>query len=165
MADQEDELQKARRLGMDYLAGADRAAQQVRQKLHKAGFSGEVVEQVIAEFAEKRWLDDEGFARRWVESRLEKKPAGARRFAQELRGRGIEPEIVERVLGEFAGQLDAEGAMAGLLRRQQGRWAGLEEERARRRMLDFLRRRGYDEEGAVRAVEQVWKEMQQGENE
>jgi regulatory protein len=155
----EEELQKARLLAMKYLGQAARSTGQVRQRLEKASFSEAAIAQVLGEFAQKHWLDDEAFARRWVEGRLGKRAMGPQRLAQELVRRGLAPETAERVLAEFAGTLDDPEEMVALLRRQQGRYAGLEEERARRRMLDFLRRRGYAEEGAQRAVDQVWKEM------
>lgn len=159
----EDELQKARQLGMQYLGQADRTVHQIRQRLERASFPEEVIAQVLAEFAERRWLDDEQFARRWVEGRLGKRAMGPHRLAQELAQRGLAPETVERVLEEFSGALDNPAAMVELLRRQRGRYAGLDAQKAKRRMLDFLRRRGYAEEGAWRAVNQVWKEMQEDE--
>ncbi len=158
-----DELQQARQLAMQYLARADRSAQQVRQRLERASLPQPVIEQVLAECAQRRWLDDEQFARRWIGSRLEKKPAGARRLASDLAQRGLAPETVAQVLEEFSGALNNPETMAALLRRQQRRYAGLEEEKAKRRMLDFLRRRGYPEEGAWRAVNQVWKEIREDE--
>ncbi|MSR81619.1 MAG: regulatory protein RecX [Candidatus Latescibacteria bacterium] len=159
----EDELQKARQLGIQYLGRADRTVYQIRQRLVRASFSEVVIEQVLADFAQRRWLDDEQFARRWISSRLKKKPAGARRLANDLAQRGLAPETVARVLEEFSGALDNPEMMVELLRRQRGRYAGLDAPKAKRRMLDFLRRRGYAEEGAWRAVNQVWKEMQRDE--
>ena len=144
---------------MQYLAGADRTVYQLRQRLERASFPESVVEQVLAECAQRRWLDDEQFARRWAAGRLGKRAVGPRRLAQELEQRGLAPETVERVLEEFSGALDNPEVMVELLRRQRGRYAGLEEQKAKRRMLDFLRRRGYAEDGAWRAVNQVWKEM------
>ena len=148
---------------MQYLAGADRSAHQVQQRLARAAFPEPVIEQVIADFAQRHWLDDEQFARRWVKSRLEKKPAGARRLASDLHQRGRAPEAVARVLEEFSGALDNQEVMVEVLRRQRVRYAGLDDQKAKRRMLDFLRRRGYAEEGAWRAVNQVWKEIQRDE--
>jgi regulatory protein len=148
---------------MKYLAGAARSTGQVRQRLEKAAFPEPVIAQVLAEFGQKRWLDDEAFARCWVAGRLGKRAMGPRRLGQELEERGLSPEVVARVLEECSGALDNPAAMLALLRRQRGRYAGLEERKAKRRMLDFLRRRGYAEEGAWRAVHQVWKEIQEDE--
>ena len=158
-----EELQQARQLALQYLARADRSAQQVRQRLERASFPEPVIEQVLAECAQRRWLDDEQFARRWVGSRLDKKPAGARRLASDLQQRGLAPETVAKVLEEYSGVLRDPETMAALLRRQQSRYAGLDEQKAKRRMLDFLRRRGYPEDGAWRAVNQVWKEISEDE--
>ncbi|MBM3277024.1 MAG: regulatory protein RecX [Candidatus Handelsmanbacteria bacterium] len=156
----DEELQKARQLALKYLGQAARSAEQVRQRLEKASFPAPVIDEVLAELAQRRWLDDEQFARSWLEGRLGKRAMGRQRLAQELAQRGVAAETAARVLGEFAGALNDPEAMVGLLRRQRGRYAGLEEQKAKRRMLDFLRRRGYAEDGVWRAVNQVWKEMQ-----
>jgi len=77
----------------------------------------------------------------------------------------VAPEVVRTVLAEFAGALDAEGTAVALLRRQRWRYAQLEEAVARRRMLGFMARRGYDQEAAWKAIDRVWEEWQGHEGE
>ena len=101
---------------------------------------------------------------RFVEARLGR-ANGSRKLAQELRRKGIETEIIDEVLGEFAATLDSEERAIGLLGKQAWRYRGLERDKAKRRMLGFLARRGYDAQMARSAVDKVWQELQESEDE
>ena len=152
----------ARQVGLNYLGGRARTVREVRDHLGKARFSHVEVEAAIAELRRLNLLDDDEFARGWVEARLrDKRPAGARKFAMDLRRRGVEADRVDAVLQEYRERLESDTAVADLLRRQSWRYRGLDQVKAMRRMLDYLSRRGYGREMANRAVRQVWQEMQE----
>ena len=67
--------------------------------------------------------------------------------------------IVDEVLEEFAGALDSDERAVELLNKQAWRYRGLERDKAKRRMLGFLARRGYEADMARKAVDQVWQEL------
>jgi regulatory protein len=159
----EGELHKAREAGLVYLSGRARSVEEVRQKLGEEAFAGEVVERVVADFERLKLLDDRELARRWVERSVAQRPSGATRLRQELRKRGVAGGIIDEVLAEFGPLLGSAEQAAGLLRKQAWRYRGVEEDKARRRMLGFLARRGYGPDEAREAVEQVWKEMESNE--
>ncbi len=151
----------ARQAGLDYLSGRDRTVAQVRRHLCKAAFEPEDVEVAIADLTRLKLLDDEQYARQWVEARLrEKRPAGRRKFALDLRRKGVDPGRIDTVMDEYRERLESGEVVADLLRRQQWRYRGLDQVTARRRMLGYLSRRGYDRETADSAVQQVWEEIQ-----
>ena len=159
----------ARKVGLDYLSGRNRTVAQVRRHLRKAAFEPEDVEVAIADLMRLKLLDDEQYARQWVEARLrEKRPAGRRKFALDLRRKGVDPGRIDTVQSqtistgeiEYRERLESGEVVADLLRRQQWRYRGLDQVTARRRMLGYLSRRGYDRETAESAVQQVWEEIQ-----
>ena len=151
----------ARQAGLDYLSGRDRTVAQVRRHLRKAAFEPEDVEVAIADMMRLKLLDDEQYARQWVEARLrEKRPAGRRKFALDLRRKGVDPGRIDIVMDEYRERLESGEVVVDLLRRQQWRYRGLDQVTARRRMLGYLSRRGYDRETADSAVQQVWEEIQ-----
>ena len=127
-------------------------------------FAEEIIEQVVDDLQRQKLLNDREFARRFVEARLGR-ANGSRKLAQELRRKGIETEIIDEVLGEFAATLDSEERAMGLLGKQAWRYRGLERDKAKRRMLGFLARRGYDAQMARSAVDKVWQELQELEDE
>ena len=118
----------------------------------------EVVAEVVAALQRQQLLDDREFARRWVEARLPR-AYSARKLAQDLRHKGVAAEVVAEVLAEYASVLNSSERTVALLNKQAWRYRGLAPDKAKRRMLGFLARRGCDREMARAAVEQVWQEL------
>lgn len=83
-----------------FLEARSRSIAEVRRRLTGAGYRGELVDGAIARMTELGMLDDELFARSWVESRDRARPRGERAIREELRLKGIERETIEVVLGE-----------------------------------------------------------------
>lgn len=74
----------------------------------KKGVSLESVEQVLARLKEKKYIDDEKFARFWVENRNQRKGTSLRKLKSELAQKGISATIQERVFAETARNDDDE---------------------------------------------------------
>jgi len=159
MAEAEELVHQARQVGLGLLSACDRTMREMRERLAEK-FPAAIVDQVVADFARLHLLDDGRLARHWVESRLTRRPAPPARLAEELEARGVDPELVAGVLEGFTESLEPEAAALAFLRRQKRRYAGLQADKARRRMFGMLARRGYEQETALKAVAQVWQEMQ-----
>ena len=105
------------------------------------------VDSALARLHELGYLDDEAWARRYVESRRAG-GLGAKLLSRELRARGIEREVVEAVL---SGRDELEAACrAGRarLRAARGSRGGAEG----RRLAAFLLRRGFEPDVVARGV-------------
>lgn len=83
-----------------FLEARPRSSAEVRRRLSGAGYRDELVEGAIAKLLEFGVLDDQAFARMWVESRDRARPRGERAIRQELIQKGIERETIELVLSE-----------------------------------------------------------------
>lgn len=83
-----------------FLEARSRSIHEVRRRLGGAGYRSELVEGAIARMTELGMLDDEVFARAWVESRDRARPRSERAIREELRLKGIDRETVDIVLGE-----------------------------------------------------------------
>ena len=147
-------------MGLTFLSARDRSVQEMREKLRQKKFTADVIEEAIADLRRLNLLDDRTFAHRWVESRLRGKPAGRRKFARDLRRKGIHPDIIASVLEEFRESLETEAGAVNVLRRLAWRYRGLNRVKAKRRMFGLLGRRGYERETALKAIEQVLEEME-----
>ena len=66
----------------------------------KKGVSKELTERVFDRLLEKGYVDDEKFAKFWVENRNVRKGSSMRKLQMELRGKGVETGIVEQVLAD-----------------------------------------------------------------
>lgn len=126
------------------LEARPRSAAEVRRRLSDAGYRTELVEQAISRLVELGYLDDEAFGRAWVESRDRAHPRGETALRRELRQKGLEANVVDRLLEERRG--DAETRDATVDVDQQAAQRLLERHRrALERVADprLRRQRGY----------------------
>jgi regulatory protein len=84
----------------------------MRQRLRGLGYPVGLVEECIARLLELRYLDDDAFARTWVESRDRARPRGERALRTELTRKGVERDTVDAVLDDRRADavVEAEGA-------------------------------------------------------
>jgi regulatory protein len=83
-----------------FLEPRARSVAEVRRRLTGAGYRTDLVEGAITRMLELGMLDDEAFARAWVESRDRARPRGERAIRQELGLKGVDRAMVDLVLGE-----------------------------------------------------------------
>jgi regulatory protein len=88
-----------------------RSVSEVRRRLTTAGYRSDLVEGAITRLTDLGMLDDEAFARQWVESRDRARPRGERALRDELRLKGIDRVIVDAVLDERRSTEDDEATL------------------------------------------------------
>lgn len=140
-----------------FLEPRQRSMGEVRRRLTRVGYRSELVEGAIQRLAELGVLDDESFARTWVESRDRARPRGERALRRELGMKGVERAVVDDVIAERAPEQGSDGpspdeaAAERLLHRHLGALARVVDPRARRqRAYALLARNGFDPEVAGR---------------
>jgi regulatory protein len=89
-------------------------------------------------------LDDEAFARIWVDDRGHQRGYGAARLRQELRRRLVPEEIAEEALASLDDRDDLATAMELARKRARTFSAKLEPDAVARRLQGYLVRRGYN---------------------
>jgi len=144
--------------GARFLEARARSIGEVRRRLTSAGYRADLVEGAITRLGELGMLDDESFARAWVESRDRARPRGERALADELRLRGVDRTVIAAALDErreasadaasdgdeIAPSAD-EAAAIRLLERNSRLLARVVDPRARRqRAYALLARNGFD---------------------
>ena len=146
--------------GVRFLEARSRSVVEVRRRLTHAGYRPDLVEGAIERLLELGMLDDEAFARLWIESRDRARPRGERAIRQELGLKGVDRATVDLVLaerreaaalrepddGEPAASAD-ETAAGRLLARNARSLARVADPRQRRqRAYALLARNGFDPE-------------------
>jgi regulatory protein len=129
-----------------------RSKAELRRRLLRKGFDEEIADECLAGLGELGVVDDAAFAGSFVRDRVRLRPHGSRRLARELRAKGVDADVAEAAVQEV---MEDEGASdVDLARAAAARWharPGEERDRARRRLHDFLARRGFAPD-AIRAV-------------
>ena len=142
-----------------FLESRSRSVAEVQRRLTGAGYRADLVDAAIERLLELGMLDDEAFARAWVESRDRARPRGERAIRQELAQKGIERSTVDLVLSERrdavagvaaddAATVSADQAAAErLIARHARTLARVADPRQRRqRAYGLLARNGFDPE-------------------
>ena len=85
-----------------FLAVRSRSVDETRVRLVHLGYPASIVEQVLERLVEIGYLDDDAFARAWVESRDRARPRGAVALRRELQRKGVPDAVIAGILDERA---------------------------------------------------------------
>ena len=105
---------------------------QVHQSMH---------EKLLEKLKHLELLDDLKFAKWWIDQRQSFRPKPKRILNNELRIKGIKPEIIEEVLGEE--EIDEEKMAKELLAKKMYKWKNLEPREAKQKMSQYLAGKGF----------------------
>jgi regulatory protein len=150
-----DERWRAREAALRLLSFRGRTAAELRRRLAARGHSAEVVEACVSELSDRGLVDDASFAESFVRDRIRFRPRGSQRLVQELRTKGVEWDTARAtVSGVFEKEDVSETALA---RQAADRWTprvGETRLRARRRLYNFLARRGFGSDSICEVIEE-----------
>jgi regulatory protein len=137
----------ARKILLDQLTGQARSRKELSDKLAKKLVPDDVATRLLDRFEEVGLIDDEAFARSWIESRRSAGSGGGkglarRALAQELRRKGIDDELAREVLDEID-PADEEEAARVLVRKKLRSLSRVDDTTATRRLVGMLARKGY----------------------
>ncbi|MBN1995651.1 MAG: RecX family transcriptional regulator [Anaerolineae bacterium] len=136
---QEDQRSKAYDKAIRFLGYRARSQTEVADYLRDKGYAPEVIEETVSRLVERQYLDDEAFARFWLENREQFRPRGRQALRYELKQKGISDEIIQTVLADVDEDELAWLAVAGKLQR----WQNLPEPDLQKKVISFLSRRGF----------------------
>ena len=94
----EEEKHKIIQRAFKILHYRERSVRELRDRLMRIGFDNSLVDEVIAELIADKTLDDERFARAFVNDYTSLKPKGNRFILSELTRRGVAREIITNLL-------------------------------------------------------------------
>ena len=143
-----------------FLEARARSVAEVRRRLRDAGYRVVLVDGAIARLLDLGMLDDEAFARGWVESRDRARPRGEIALRRELALKGVDRIVVDGILEERrseageAGSADRDADAADRLIEKHSRTlARVPDPRVRRqRAYALLARNGFDPDTCREAV-------------
>lgn len=83
-----------------------RSIREIKQRLTKTNADTNTTNRVITNLIDQNLLNDQEFARWWVEQRVKFRPRGNYALTQELVQKGIDREIIDSVLLSFDAELE-----------------------------------------------------------
>jgi regulatory protein len=151
----EDASEMAFQKALHFLSYRPRSSAEVQQNLMKRGVSEALVDETVTRLKRAGLLNDQEFARAWVENRNTFQPRSKSALRMELRRKGLSDEILQPVLDE---QVDEETLAFAAARKYARRLANLEWLEFRQKLGGFLARRGFSYSTLSPVVSKVWEE-------
>jgi len=146
---------KAQAYALQLLARRPYSVFEIKQKVTQR-FSSESAGVVVGALTKQGLLDDIVFAEWWRESRQRTKPRSANMLRRELSAKGVPTSCIDVALGEHSSDEEEATArqVAELFSRQV---VAAESNTFRRKVWSHLRRRGFPDSIARRAVVSAWE--------
>ncbi len=143
-------------VALNFLSFRPRSRREVADYFRRKKIEPDVAEAVVARLERAGLLDDQEFARFWVDNRQTFRPRGTRALRMELRQKGLERGVIDEALAQVGDEEDTAYA-TGLTRVRT--YGAFDEREFSRKMIGFLQRRGFPYEAAAAAAKRLWDEQ------
>lgn len=150
-SDQQSALIAGRTIAMDRLAERDRSRGELFEALARRQIPAEVAAVVVDQLESEGLVNDERFARSWVESRSRTKGLARAVLRTELRRKDVDDATIDRVLAEVD-PADERQAAHRLVQRKLKSVRQLDQSTQVRRLAAMLARKGYSSQVAFDVV-------------
>jgi len=149
-----DQFQRCFNAATRYLGYRPHSEAELRGKLHQRNFDEKTIEEVIARLKVLGLVNDASFARFWKDNRQTFSPRSQWLTKAELRRKGVDTEVIDDITDTIDDIDSAYHAAMGKVRRLP-----LSDYQAfRRRLGDFLRRRGFNYGVINHTIARMWQE-------
>lgn len=151
----EDSHERAIQQALLFLSYRSRSESEIRQNLRKHEIPEDVIEQTLQRLRQDGLANDNQFAQAWVENRSAFRPRSRRMMAMELRQKGLDNEAVSSALEAVDDEaLAYEAAQKRALRLKDLEWIDF-----RKKLSEFLARRGFSYSVIAPIVTRIWNEI------
>ena len=137
---------RAKGLAYRYIAARPRSLAELVSYLKKKEILQDYISLIVEDLKGYGYIDDRKFAATYARYLLQTKGLSRYALRYELKRKGVSEADIEGGLEELFGGVDAENEEEVALRiakRKLESMKGLDREKARKRVTDYLRRRGY----------------------
>jgi regulatory protein len=150
----EDSRERAYQQAMLFLSYRARSEKEIRQNLRRHEIAEEVIEETLERLRKAGLANDNDFARAWVENRNTFRPRSKKALAIEMRQKGLDDEVIQASLSN----LDEEALAYETGLKRVTRFKGLDRNEFRKKLSEFLVRRGFSYSVVVSVVSRIWNE-------
>lgn len=139
------------------LAASPKSSQELKKKLEAKGYSIEAIERALNDLRDQGILDDTAYAKDLVTRLTLGKSAGRHKIAFELKRHGVSKKVSDGLLDGISSEDETERAWEQS-RMKWTAWSKLDPRKRKKRLYDFLIRKGYDFQIAQDILQKLSKE-------
>lgn len=134
-----------------------RSSKELEERLALRGYDASVIGEIVALFQKQGLIDDERFAKLWALSRIHIRPASLRTIKQELSIKGIGPETITSTLKQLGQDVDEYEIAKNLAQKRLRLLTGVDKLKKKKRVFDYLARRGFSADVIYKALNETMK--------
>ena len=143
-----------------FLKARPRSEHEVRQRLTSHKFTEDEIGSAIRQAVGAGLIDDEAFARLWIEDRILHSPRSRRAVERELLEKGVDRALVAKSIADRYPESKERELLWRLASERLERLANLEKESRERRTFGYLARRGFPLGQTKGIIRQLVSEME-----
>lgn len=136
-------IKRAKEKALRLLSVRARSEAEMRRRLLEADIDTSAVEKVLLDLREIGLLNDREFALSFARNSIVTRPCGPSLLRRELKNKGIVDELIALALEEAYRETPVEEIARQLAAKKRRQLGSVEEVKAKKRMVDFLARRGF----------------------
>lgn len=152
---QEDLLDKVKQTAYRLISFRPRSVAEVKRHLDRKGYDEQLIETAVSQLIAADLLNDETFARYWVEQRETFKPRSQLALSQELHQKGVSRSIINNALAD----IDELAAARRAAVKKARLWTDLPEQEFKPKLGRFLQRRGFYYEIINQITDELWQSI------
>lgn len=145
--------EKAYNLALKFLSYRPRSEHEVRERLKKKKVENPLVEKIISKLKEKRFINDEEFVRWWIESRINFKHRSIRLIKLELKQKGIDQELIERMINDKGLMINDLDQAEKLTEKRIKRYKDLPKNKIYEKLGRYLASKGFNWDTIKRSID------------
>ena len=149
------ELTRAKRYVLRLLGRRPYSKKEVEDKLRRQGFGEVIIKQVREELTKLNLINDEEFATSYIEAKLSGKPKGHLLLTRDLQRKGINPEIIKKVINRFLPKEKEILLAQELTEKKIKKDRSLSKAPIKQKLYFYLRGRGFTEEIIEEVMEKI----------
>ena len=149
-----DARERAYQQAMLFLSYRARSESEIRRNLRKHEIPEPVIEETLDRLRQDGLANDKEFASAWVDNRTAFRPRSRRMMTLELRQKGLDDDAIRSAMEN----VDDEATAYQAAQKRVARLKGLEWNDFRKKLSEFLARRGFSYSVITTVVTRIWNE-------
>ena len=159
--DFESLLLKAKSDALRFLSFKPRSVEEMREKLTRKNYSSKITEEVLSLLQTQGLLNDEKFARLFVNSRVYTRPTGKRQLEFDLKKKGLSKLLVDETIRNLQ-DYDEKKIVRDLVATRFQKMTGVSKEKKKSRIYGFLKRRGFNNDVIFATLSELFSATKRG---
>ena len=153
--EEQENIHQAQHAALSLLNYRMRSTAELCKRLAEKGYDPDIIEHVIQKLEEKKFLDDEAFAKAFIKDKINSRSLGPVALRRELFPHKLDSELIEKLLHLVYEEISERELVERLIEKRKIKKGQKMTQKERNRLISYLQRRGH-QWNVIRTVFDKW---------